>query len=98
MKASSVSTAAISQALRYSHAAHAERPGQRRRRKSSTGKVADTGLALGARTAQVVNFTRDLDRLNGIVDSNALVSVAPVVDADLRSASCPPPRRLSCRR
>ena len=40
----------------------------------ATGKLADTGLALGARTAQVVNFARDLERLNGIVDSNALVS------------------------
>src|SRR5690606_17212419 len=40
----------------------------------ATGKVADTGLALGAQTAQVISFTRDFDRLNGIVDSNALVS------------------------
>ena len=40
----------------------------------STGRVADVGLALGARTGQSVSFERDLDRLKGIVDSNALVS------------------------
>ena len=46
----------------------------RRRRKSTTGKVADVGLTLGGRTSQSVTFSRDLDRLNGIVDSNALVA------------------------
>ena len=39
-----------------------------------TGKVADTGLALGANTTQSVNFHRDLDRLKGIIDSNALIT------------------------
>jgi len=43
-------------------------------KESSTGRVADVGLALGGRTAQSVTFSRDLDRLNVIVDSNGLVT------------------------
>jgi len=43
-------------------------------KESSTGRVADVGLALGGRTAQSVTFSRDLDRLNVIIDSNGLVS------------------------
>lgn len=39
-----------------------------------TGKVADPGLALGARTTQSVSIVRDIERLNGLVDSNGLVS------------------------
>jgi flagellar hook-associated protein 3 FlgL len=39
-----------------------------------TGKVFDSGIVLGARTAQTVTFTRDIERLNGIVDSNGLIS------------------------
>jgi flagellar hook-associated protein 3 FlgL len=73
MKASSVSTAAVSQALRYS-TQRTQSNLVTAQKEVSTGKLADTGLTLGARTTQVVNFTRDLDRLNGIVDSNTLVS------------------------
>ena len=36
-----------------------------------------------ARTAQSVTFSRDLDRLNVIVDSNGLVAARLVIDADL---------------
>jgi len=43
-------------------------------READTGTVADVGLALGARTAQAVTFSRDLGRLNVIIDSNALVN------------------------
>jgi len=43
-------------------------------KESSTGQVADVGLALGGRTAQSVTFQRDLDRLNVIIDSNGLVA------------------------
>jgi flagellar hook-associated protein 3 FlgL len=73
MKTGSVSTAAISQAMRYSMM-RSQTDLVSAQKEVATGKVADTGLKLGARTAQVVNFARDLDRLNGIVDSNALVS------------------------
>lgn len=73
MKASFVSTTAVSQALRYSMQ-RTQSSLVSAQKEVATGKLADTGLALGAHTAQVVNFTRDLERLNGIVDSNTLVS------------------------
>lgn len=73
MKASYVSTSAISQALRYS-LQRMQTELAKGQKEVATGKLADTGLTLGIRTAQAVSFTRDLDRLNGIVDSNALVS------------------------
>lgn len=73
MKASFVSTTAVTQAMRYS-LSRTQSDLVNAQKEMSTLKVADTGLALGVRTAQVVNFQRDLDRLNGIVDSNALVT------------------------
>lgn len=39
-----------------------------------TLRVADPGLALGARTAHSVSLARDIERLKGLVDSNGLVS------------------------
>ena len=72
MKAVSVSTAAISSALRYSQG-RIQVDLVRAQKEADTGSLADLGLALGARTVQSVNFHRDLDRLKGIVDSNALV-------------------------
>ena len=73
MKASFVSTTAVSQALRYSMQ-RTQSSLVSAQKEVATGKVADTGLALGAQTAQVISFTRDFERLNGIIDSNALVS------------------------
>ena len=61
MKASFVSSSAISQAMRYSmlrmqaELAKAEKV-------VSSGWVADVGLALGARTAQSVSLARDVER------------------------------------
>ncbi|MGX8012224.1 flagellar hook-associated family protein [Mesorhizobium sp. ORM8.1] len=73
MKATGVSSAAISNALRYQQA-KMQADLINATKESQTGKVADVGLALGNRTTQAVTFQRDLDRLNGIVDSNALVA------------------------
>ena len=73
MKTSFISTAAVSQAMRYSML-RTQGDLINAQKEVATGKLADTGLALGARTAQAVNFARDLERLNGIVDSNSLVS------------------------
>ncbi|MBA3446685.1 MAG: flagellar hook-associated family protein [Pseudaminobacter sp.] len=73
MKTSFVSSAAISQAMRYSLLRTQSNLVQAQK-ESSTGMVADTGLALGARAAHSVSFARDLNRLNSIVDSNALVA------------------------
>lgn len=73
MKVSSVSTAAVSNALRYS-LLRAQSDLVNAQKESQNGTVADTGLALGTRTAVTVSFQRDMDRLNGIIDSNSLVS------------------------
>ncbi|WFP65181.1 MULTISPECIES: flagellar hook-associated family protein [unclassified Mesorhizobium] len=72
MKATAVSSAAISNALRYQQM-RMQADLVKATKESQTGQVADVGLALGGRTTQAVTFQRDLDRLNGIVDSNALV-------------------------
>ena len=73
MKATSVSSAALSNAMRYQQM-RMQAELVKATKESTTGKVADVGLALGARTSQAVTFSRDLDRLNVIIDSNALVS------------------------
>src|SRR5947209_3937658 len=69
----SVSSAAISNAMRYQQM-RMQAELVKATKESSTGQVADVGLALGGRTAQAVTFSRDLDRLNVIVDSNGLVT------------------------
>ncbi|MER8750904.1 flagellar hook-associated family protein [Mesorhizobium sp. M1050] len=68
----SVSSAAISNAMR-SQQMRMQADLVKATKESSSGKVADVGLALGGRTAQSVTFQRDLDRLNVIIDSNGLV-------------------------
>jgi len=73
LKTSSVSTAAISQALRYS-LVRAQLDLTKAEKEVQTGRVADIGLALGTRTTMMVSFTRDMERMSGVADSNALVS------------------------
>lgn len=73
MKASFVSSLSVSQAMRYS-TARTQADLTKALKEQDTGKVYDSGLVLGSRTAQTVSFARDLERLNGIVDSNGLVS------------------------
>ena len=73
MKTTAVSSAALSNAMRTSQM-RMQVELVKAQKEMDTGRVADVGLALGSRTAQSVTFQRDLDRLNGIVDSNALVS------------------------
>lgn len=73
MKASHVSSNAISQALRYSMT-RMQAELVTAQKENSTLRVADRGLALGARTGQSVSLGRDVSRLNGLIDSNALVS------------------------
>ncbi|RWB01813.1 MAG: flagellar hook-associated family protein [Mesorhizobium sp.] len=68
----SVSSAAISNAMR-SQQMRMQAELVKATKEASTGRVADVGLALGGRTAQSVTFSRDLDRLNVIIDSNGLV-------------------------
>ncbi|KQZ14417.1 MULTISPECIES: flagellar hook-associated family protein [unclassified Mesorhizobium] len=73
MKTFSVSSSAISNAMRYSQM-RMQVDLVKAQKEMDTGRVADIGLALGARASQSVTFARDLDRLNVIVDSNALVT------------------------
>lgn len=73
MKANSVSSAGLSNAMRYSQT-RMQVDLVKAQKELDSGRVADLGLALGARTAQSVTFARDLDRLDSIIDSNALVS------------------------
>lgn len=73
MKSSYVSSNAISQALRYSMM-KMQTDLVSAQKESTTLRVADVGLALGARTGESVSLARDVSRLNGIIDSNALVT------------------------
>lgn len=73
MKAVSVSSAAISNAMRYSQT-RMQVDLVKAQKEMDTGRVADTGLALGSRASQSVTFARDLERLNTIIDSNSLVA------------------------
>lgn len=73
MKTTSVSSAAISNAMRYAQA-RMQADLVKAQKEMDSGRVADVGLALGARTTQSVTFARDLERLQGIVDSNALIA------------------------
>jgi len=73
MKATGVSSAALTNAMRYQQM-RMQTDLVNATKESQTGKVADVGLALGGRTTQAVTFQRDLDRLNGIIDSNSLVA------------------------
>lgn len=73
MKASFVSSSAISEAMRYS-LMKTQADLVKAQKENSTGFVADKGLALGVRTSQSVTFNRELDRIKGIIDSNALAT------------------------
>lgn len=73
MKASFVSSSAISEAMRYS-LMKTQAALVKAQKEQSTGFFADKGLALGARSSQSVTFNRELERIKGIVDSNAMVS------------------------
>ncbi|QAZ44605.1 flagellar hook-associated family protein [Mesorhizobium sp. Pch-S] len=73
MKTTSVSSSAMSNAMRYSQS-RMQVELIKRQKEMETLRVADLGLALGARTSQSVTFARDLERLNTIVDSNKLIS------------------------
>jgi flagellar hook-associated protein 3 FlgL len=81
MKASGVSTVALSQSLRFS-LVRAQAELVKAQKESQTGRAADAGLALGTRTAQSVSFTRDLERISGIIDSNGLTAARLAASQD----------------
>ena len=73
MKVSFVSSQAISKALRY-QTSRIQSDLTRAMTEATTWRVADTGLALGARSSISVALNREIDRLKGITDSNELAS------------------------
>jgi flagellar hook-associated protein 3 FlgL len=72
MKTNFVSTNNLSQSLRYS-LMRMQSELVSSQKEASTARVADLGLALGARTSQSVSMNRDLERLGGIIDQNGLI-------------------------
>lgn len=73
MKVSFVSSQAISQAMRY-QTARLQTDLTKATKEMSTLRVADTGLALGARAGISTSLHREIDRLKGIIDSNKLAA------------------------
>jgi flagellar hook-associated protein 3 FlgL len=73
MKVSFVSSQAITQALRY-QTSRIQGDLNNALKEMNTLRVADTGLALGARTSVSVTLHREIDRLNSLVDSNKLAA------------------------
>ena len=73
MKVSFVSSQAISKALRY-QTSRLQSDLTKATTEMATLRVADTGLALGARSSISVSLHREIDRLKGITDSNELAS------------------------
>ena len=73
MKASFVSSHAISEAMRY-QMMRMQVDLAKSEKEVVTGRVADPGLTLGARAGQSISLSRDVDRLGALIDSNGLVS------------------------
>lgn len=73
MKVSFVSSQAISQAMRY-QMLRVQGELVSANKEVVTGRTADVGLLLGARTGLSVSFHREIDRLEGLIDSNQLAA------------------------
>lgn len=82
MKISFVSNQAVSKALGY-QLSRLHRDMMQAQQEVSSGKYADVGLALGARTGQAVALGRDIERLEGLQVSNSLISAR--IDATMIS-------------
>lgn len=73
MKVSFVSSQAISQAMRY-QMMRMQTDLVKANKEMVTLRVADPGLVLGGRTGVAVSLQREIERLEGLIDSNALAS------------------------
>jgi flagellar hook-associated protein 3 FlgL len=73
MKTTFISSQAVSNAMRY-QVMSMQQELTKAQTEVTTGKLADPGVTLGSRTGQAVSLSRDVDRLNGLVDSNNLIS------------------------
>jgi flagellar hook-associated protein 3 FlgL len=72
MKTSFVSTLAMQTALRL-HIQQSQAALTKASTEATTGFYADTGLALGARTSNVLDLTNNMNQLQALLDSNGLV-------------------------
>jgi flagellar hook-associated protein 3 FlgL len=72
MKVSFVSSNNISQTIR-NQLARMQSDLLKSEAEMSSNRIYDRGLTLGSRTGQTISFARDIARLEGITDSNALV-------------------------
>ncbi|MDN5926544.1 MAG: flagellar hook-associated family protein [Hyphomicrobiales bacterium] len=73
MKTTFISSQAVSNAMRY-QVLSMQQELAKAQTEVTTGKLADPGVTLGSRTGQAVSLSRDVGRLNGLVDSNNLIS------------------------
>jgi len=73
MKAQSVSSYALSNALR-SVVSKAQTELLKAQQEATTGTVFDVGLALGARSGQTISLRKEYDRLTALTDTNNLIS------------------------
>lgn len=73
MKTTFISSLAVSNAMRY-QVMNMQQELAKAQTEVTTGKLADPGVTLGSRTGQAVSLSRDVDRLNGLADSNNLIS------------------------
>lgn len=73
MKTSFVSTLSLSSTLRSS-LLKAQESLIGAQKEVTTGRFADIGLAIGARTGQTVSVRTQYDRIDGIIDTNGLVA------------------------
>jgi flagellar hook-associated protein 3 FlgL len=73
MKTTFISSQAVSNAMRY-QVMEMQQELTKAQTEVTTGTLADPGVTLGSRTGQAVSLSRDVDRLNGLVDSNNLIS------------------------
>ena len=73
MKTSFVSSQAMQNAMRLT-ISRGQNEVQKLQQEIVTGRYADLGLALAAKTANSVTLNSDVSRLKGILDSNALVT------------------------
>jgi len=73
MKTSFISNQAMQNAMRLT-IGRGQNEVQKLQKEIVTGRYADIGLALGAKASNSVTLNQDVTRLNGIIDSNALVT------------------------
>lgn len=71
MAISGVSTRTLAQSLRTA-LVRSQNEMNNAQKEATTGRLADPGLKLGSLTSQTVTLNREMERLNNIIDTNAL--------------------------